>query len=116
MLEFSIQCFISFPFLNFTTYLFHPIIFYRFLKIKFLEVPIVVQQKQIQLGTMRLQVQSLDSLSGSGVAMSYGEGRRHSSELALLWLCYSPAAIAPIGHLAGTSICRGCGPKKTKII
>ena len=28
------------------------------------EVPIVVQQKRIRLGTMRLQVQSLASLSG----------------------------------------------------
>ena len=31
---------------------------------RFGTVPIVVQQKRIQLGTMRLQVQSLASLSG----------------------------------------------------
>ena len=34
----------------------------------------------------------------------------------LLWLWYSPAAVALIRPLSlGTSICGGCGPKKTKI-
>ena len=48
-------------------------------------VPTVVQQKQIQLGTMRLQVQSLALLSGlTGVAASHGVGCRHGLELALL--------------------------------
>ena len=32
--------------------------------------------------------------------MSYGVGHRHSSDLALLWLWYRPAAIAPIRPLA----------------
>ena len=45
-------------------------------------VPVMAQQKQILLGTMRLQVQSLASLSGS--AMSHGVGRRRGSDLALL--------------------------------
>ena len=36
----------------------------------------------------------------SGVAMSCGVGRRHSSDLALLWLWYRPAATAPIRPLA----------------
>ena len=47
---------------------------------------------------MRLRVQSLASLSG--VAMSCGIGRRHGSDLALLWLCSRPAATAPIRTLA----------------
>ena len=33
--------------------------------------------------------------------MSYGVGRRHGSDLALLWLGYSLAATAPIRPLAG---------------
>ena len=32
--------------------------------------------------------------------MSCGVGRRHGSDLALLWLWYRPAATAPIGPLA----------------
>ena len=32
--------------------------------------------------------------------MSYGVGRRRSSDLELLWLWQRPAAIAPIGPLA----------------
>ena len=31
--------------------------------------------------------------------MSCGEGHRHNSELALLWLWFRPAAVAPIGPL-----------------
>ena len=36
----------------------------------------------------------------SGIAVSCGVGRRRSSDLALLWLWYSPAAVAPIQPLA----------------
>ena len=61
---------------------------------------------------MRLWVRSLVSLSGSGVATSCGTGHRHSSDPALLWLWYRLAATAPI--CLGTSICCGCGPKKTE--
>ena len=32
--------------------------------------------------------------------MSCGVGRRRSSDLALLWLWYRPAAVAPVGPLA----------------
>ena len=46
---------------------------------------------------MTLWVQYLASLS---VAMSCGVGRRHSSDLALLWLWCRPAATAPIRPLA----------------
>ena len=44
--------------------------------------------------------------------MSCGVGHRHGSDLALMWLWHMPAAVAPIS--LGTSICHGCGPKKTK--
>ena len=62
----------------------------------------MVQGKQIQLGTMRLQVQSLASLRGLRIriAMSCGVGRRHGSDLVLLWLWHRLATIAPIRPLA----------------
>ena len=65
-------------------------------------VPIIMQCKWIQLGTMRLPVWSLASLSGlrSGVAVSCGVGCRHGSDLAWLWLCCKVAATAPIKPLA----------------
>ena len=37
---------------------------------------------------------------GSGVAVSCGVGRRHGSDLMLLWLWYKPAAVASIGPIA----------------
>ena len=37
---------------------------------------------------------------GSGVAMSFGVGRRRGSDLVLLWLWCRPAAAAPTGPLA----------------
>ena len=37
---------------------------------------------------------------GSGIAMSCGVGRRHGSDLALLWLWCRPTAVASIGPLA----------------
>ena len=61
------------------------------------EVPIVVQQKQIRLTSMRFQVLSLTSLSvgqGSGIAMSSGIGRQLQVHFDL-----------------GTSMCRGCDSK-----
>ena len=62
----------------------------------------MVQQKQIQLETVRLQVQSLASLSGLriSVAVSCGIGRKHRSDLLLLWLWCRPASVAPTGLLA----------------
>ena len=36
---------------------------------------------------------------GSGVAMNCGVGRRHGSDLALLWLWYRPVPTAPITPL-----------------
>ena len=65
-------------------------------------VPIVVQWKRIQLGTMRWWVQSLASLSGLRIwhSVSCGVGRRHGSDLTLLWLWYGPVAAALIKPLA----------------
>ena len=50
---------------------------------------------------MRMLVQSLASVGeGSRITMSYGVGRRHSSDPALLWLWCRPAATALIRPLA----------------
>ena len=57
-------------------------------------VLIVVQQKRIRLGTMRLRVQFLAWLSGLRFRHCRG------SDLALLWLWCRPAAVAPIRPLA----------------
>ena len=71
-------------------------------------VPTVVQWKWIQLGTMRLQVQSLALFSGLSIwhchelwcRLSCGVGHRYSSDLVLLWLWYRLAAVALIRPLA----------------
>jgi len=57
---------------------------------------------------MRMQVQSLALLSGLRirVAMSCGVGRRCGSDPELRG--------CGVGRQLGTSICHGCGPKKTK--
>ena len=62
----------------------------------------MVQRKQIQLGTMRLRVWSLASLSGLRIwrSMSCGSGHRRGSDLALLWLWCRLVATAPIWPLA----------------
>ena len=66
------------------------------------EVPFVVQQERIQLGTMRLRVRSPASLSGLRIrhAVSCGIGHRLSPYLALLWLRCRLAALALIWPLA----------------
>ena len=66
---------------------------------------------------MRMQVQSLTSLSGlrSGVAVSCGVGCRCSSDPALLWLWHRPAAVALIQPLAWELPCTlGAALKKNK--
>ena len=56
---------------------------------------------EIQLGSMRLQVQWPCSEGwGSGIAMGCGVGHRHGSESTLLWLWNRLAATAPIQPLA----------------
>ena len=62
-----------------------------------IEVPVVVQQKQIQLIAMGGFYPWPCSVGqGSGVAMSCGVGQRGGSDLALLWLRCRPAAVALI--------------------
>ena len=53
-------------------------------------IPLMVQRRQIQLGTTGLWVPSLASLSGLGIrcGMSCGVGHRHGLDLELLWLWY----------------------------
>ena len=65
-------------------------------------VPIMVQRKGIQLGTMRLLVQFLASLSGLTicVAVSCSVGHRHGSDPTLLWLWCRLAIAALIGPLS----------------
>ena len=66
-----------------------------------LGVPVVVQQKQIRLVSVRMLVRSLASLSGLRVwcCVSCGVGHRCGLDLALLWLWFRPAATAPIQPL-----------------
>jgi len=72
------------------------------------------QQKQIRLGTMRLQVRSLASLSGLRIwrCHSCGVGRRCGLDPALLWLWCRLAAAAPIRPLAWEPPCAMGGEKK----
>ena len=71
--------------------------------------------KQIQLGTMRLWIPSLASLSALRIiAVSCGVGRRHSSDPVLLWPWCRPAAVAPIRPLAWESPYVAGGALKNK--
>ena len=83
----------------------------------------MAQQKRIQLGTMRLRVQPLASLSGLRIqcCREYGVGRRCGSDLASLWLWRRLAAVAPIRplawepqHAAGGALKRQKTKKKKK--
>ena len=63
----------------------------------------MVQQKQIQLVSMRMWFQSLASLSGSGIwhcSELYHVGHTYGWDPTLLWLWYSLAATALIRPLA----------------
>ena len=66
------------------------------------EVPVLAQQKGIQLGTMRLRVRTLPSLSGLRIRCCRELWYRLQTGLdpALLWLWCRPSATAPIGPLA----------------
>ena len=76
-------------------------------------VPVVAQQKWIQLGTMRLQVRSLALLSGLRIWRCHcGVGRRHGSDPVLLWPWHRPAAVAPINPNLEPSYATGVALKK----
>ena len=78
-------------------------------------VPLVVQQKRIWLGTMRLQIQSLALLSGLSICCCHELWCRSQT------LLRSGIAVAVAGSSSsnwtpslGTSICFGQAPKKKK--
>ena len=53
-------------------------------------------------------------VKGSGIAASCSVGQRCGSDLALLWLWYSPAAVAPIQPLAWELPCAASAAQKEK--
>ena len=62
--------------------------------------------------SMRTQLWSLASFSGLRIRRC-GGGHRSDGDPVLLWLWCRPGALAPFSTPSlGTSICRGCGPKK----
>ena len=74
-------------------------------------VPIVAQQKGVQVGIMRLQVQSLTSLSRLRIQCCHELCWRSQARLrsGVGLSCSSDST-----HSLGTSICCECGPKKQK--
>ena len=63
-------------------------------------IPVVEQWKRIQLGTMKLRVLSLASLSGLSIQHCCELWCRSQGDLALLWLWHRPADVTPVGPLA----------------
>ena len=77
----------------------------------------MVQQKQIRLGTMRLQVQSLDSLSGLRLWHCYKLWCRSQTWLGsgvVVALAQAGSNSSNLTPSLGPSVCHRCGPKKTK--
>ena len=80
-------------------------------------VSIVVQQKQIQLVFMRIRVQSLALLSGSGIQPCSKVWCRLQMQLrscVAVAVMQASSCSATSTPRLGTSICCGCGPKKAK--
>ena len=87
-------------------------------------VPIKVQRKRIRLGTMRLQVQLLASLSGLRIPHCHElwcrSQMRLGSGTAVAVVYTTAVAVVSSGYSSDltpsleTSIYCGCGPKKTK--
>ena len=86
-------------------------------KIKWVRVPTMVQQKRIQLGTMRLQVWSLALLSGWRIQccceLWCRSQMRLGSAIAVV-VAYASSCSSDLTTRLGTSICRKCGTKKKK--
>ena len=75
----------------------------------------MVQQEQIQLGSMKIQVRALTSVcQGSDIAMSCGVGCRCGSDSMLLWLALARSCSSDLTPSLGTSICCTCGPPPPK--
>ena len=79
-------------------------------------VPVVVQQKQIQLGTTKLRVRSLALLSGLRIQRCREMWCRSQMRLrsGMFWLWHRPAAVAPIRPLAWESPFAGRAAQKRK--
>ena len=75
----------------------------------------MAQWNRIRLGTMRFRVQSLASLSGLRTQHRHDLWCRSQMRLGS-GTAVALAVTAPIRLLPslGTSICHGCGPKRTK--
>ena len=75
----------------------------------------MVQQKRIPLGTMRLEVRSLASLSGLRIWHCHElwcrSQTRLTSDVAVV-VVYASSCSSDWTPSLGTSICHGCGPKK----
>ena len=67
-------------------------------------IPVMAQQKRVQIESMRMWVRSLASLSGLRIWHCHElwcrSQMRRSSDLALMWLWCRPAAVVPIWPLA----------------
>ena len=80
-------------------------------------VPVVVQGKRIQIGTMRFRVRSLALLSWLRILCCHELWCRWQRQL---WSRVAVAVVLASGCSSdltcslGTSICQGCGPKKQK--
>ena len=84
-----------------------------------LDFPVVAQWKRIRLGTMRFRDWSLASLGGLRILCCHEPWCRSQTWLAQIQSCCG-SATGPSSCSSDstarlvTSICRGCGPKKTK--
>ena len=80
-------------------------------------VLLVVQQKRIQLVSMRIWVGSLASPSGSGIQccpeLWYRSQMRLGTCMAMA-LAVASSCSSDLTPSLGTSLCRECGPKKQK--
>ena len=78
-------------------------------------VPILVQGKQIRLGTMRLRVRSPASLIGLRIRhcreLGYRSQPRLRSGVAVA-VTMANGCSSDLPPSLGTSMCRGCGPRK----
>lgn len=81
-------------------------------------VPVLTQQKRIQLGTRTFCVPLLASLSGLRIwccpELWCSVGGRHGSDPVLLWCRLAAVALIQSLIPLGTSISHRCGPKKQK--
>ena len=80
-------------------------------------VPIMVQQKQIRLGTMRLWIQSLALLGGLRIWRCHELWYRTQMQLGsgiAVSLAQAGSNCSDQTPSLGTSICYGCSPKKKK--